>query len=141
MCRSRDRVVVDGVKFDAINRRRNALSRHLFDAGFVFGPMEFSRRDLMAVNIQRGRDHAVSDYNTARKSMGLEPITDVDDYISKTGTQVPREVTIFSSFSATWELVNQLQNDVHRSSRPCSVCTITIRTTWTCGRPVCWRRL
>ena len=49
MCRSRDRVVVDGVKFDVINRRRNALSRHLFDAGFVFGPMEFSRRDLMAV--------------------------------------------------------------------------------------------
>ena len=72
--------------------RRNALTRHLVDAGFVFGPMEFSRRDLMAVNIQRGRDHAVSDYNTARKSMGLEPITDVDDYMRKTGTQVPREV-------------------------------------------------
>ena len=25
--------------------------------GKVFGPLEFSRRDLMAVNIQRGRDH------------------------------------------------------------------------------------
>lgn len=25
--------------------------------GNVFGPLEFSRRDLMAVNIQRGRDH------------------------------------------------------------------------------------
>ena len=107
MCRSRDRVVVDGVKLDVINRRRNALSRHLVDAGFVFGPMEFSRRDLMAVNIQRGRDHAVSDYNTARKSMGLEPITDVDDYISKTGTQVPREVSFImqNPISMKFELV------------------------------------
>jgi Animal haem peroxidase len=102
--------------------------------------MEFSRRDLMAVNIQRGRDHAVSDYNTARKSMGLEPITDVNDYISKTGTQVPREVAIISSFSATHVLLNQLQYNI-RSSRHYFVCTITIPTTWTCGQPDCWRRL
>jgi len=40
--------------------------------GSVFGGLEFSRRDLMAVNIQRGRDHGLPDYNTARAAFGLK---------------------------------------------------------------------
>lgn len=37
----------------------------------LFGPMEFSRRDLGAINIMRGRDNGLPDYNTIRVAYGL----------------------------------------------------------------------
>lgn len=39
--------------------------------GNLFGPLEFTRRDLMAINVQRGRDNGLPDYLTARKYLGL----------------------------------------------------------------------
>ncbi|XP_067938007.1 dual oxidase 2-like [Watersipora subatra] len=52
--------------------------------GFVFGGLDFSRRDLMAVNIQRGRDHGLPDYNTARREFGLDEIKDWNDINKET---------------------------------------------------------
>ena len=45
----------------------------------LFGPMEFSRRDLGAINIMRGRDTGLPDYNTARRSYKLPAITNWSD--------------------------------------------------------------
>ena len=53
--------------------------------GNVFGPLEFSRRDLMAINMQRGRDHGTPDYNTARESFGLPRICSVEDFLNLNG--------------------------------------------------------
>jgi dual oxidase len=34
----------------------------------------------MAINIQRGRDHGLPDYNTARQVFGLKRRTNVNDF-------------------------------------------------------------
>lgn len=62
--------MIMGLSSQAAEREDNVIVEDL--RGRVFGPLEFSRRDLMAVNIQRGRDHAIPDYKTARRHLGLD---------------------------------------------------------------------
>jgi predicted ferric reductase len=50
--------------------------------GFVFGPLEASRRDLMAINIQRSRDHGLPTYNVARAAFGLPVATHFENITS-----------------------------------------------------------
>jgi len=78
--------------------------------GHVFGPLDFSRRDLMAVNIQRGRDHGLPDYNTARRYFDLDPVTSWDGII----TPDPRNPPSLSQVSAILSLVDP--RDVKSSS-------------------------
>lgn len=55
--------------------------------GNVFGPLEFPRRDLMAINIQRGRDHGLPDFNSARRAFNLTPYQSFDQF-----DHIPAEV-------------------------------------------------
>ncbi len=56
----------------------------------LFGPMEFSRRDLGVLNIMRGRDTGLPDYNTARRSFHLIPITNWTDINPTLAVQQPK---------------------------------------------------
>ncbi|XP_060072103.1 dual oxidase 1-like [Ylistrum balloti] len=58
-------------------------------AGDVFGPLEFSRRDLAALNIQRGRDHGLPDYQAVREAFDLPRLNSWDEINPTFPTDVP----------------------------------------------------
>lgn len=59
-----DNIVVDGVR------------------NFLFGPPGAGGLDLASLNIQRGRDHGLMDYNTARQRMGLPRVNSFNQITS-----------------------------------------------------------
>ncbi|MCB0685967.1 MAG: T9SS type A sorting domain-containing protein [Saprospiraceae bacterium] len=50
---------------------------HVIDElrNFLFGPPGSGGMDLVSLNLQRGRERGLADYNTIRKSFGMEPIS------------------------------------------------------------------
>ncbi|GAB5516720.1 MAG: hypothetical protein Rhob2KO_44450 [Rhodopirellula baltica] len=49
---------------------------------FLFGPPGAGGLDLVAMNIQRGRDHGLSDYNATRQAYGLDQVETFDQITS-----------------------------------------------------------
>ena len=49
---------------------------------FLFGPPGAGGFDLGALNLQRGRDHGLPDYNTVRVAYGLSPVTSIAELTS-----------------------------------------------------------
>ncbi|XP_067686198.1 dual oxidase 2-like [Haliotis asinina] len=56
-----------------------------------YGPLFYSRHDSVVLNIMKGRDYGLPDYNTARREMGLDPITswgDINPWLNATEPEV-----------------------------------------------------
>lgn len=55
-----------------------AIDNHVIDdvRNFLFGPPGAGGFDLVSLNIQRGRDHGLPDFNSVREAYGLDPLTD-----------------------------------------------------------------
>ena len=49
---------------------------------FLFGPPGAGGFDLVSLNIQRGRDHGLADYNSTREAYGLERVESFSDITS-----------------------------------------------------------
>ncbi|XP_078589015.1 dual oxidase 2-like [Branchiostoma floridae x Branchiostoma japonicum] len=87
-----------GMSSQVTEREDNVITEDL--RGRVFGPLEFSRRDLMALNIQRGRDHGLPDYNTARVEYGLSRVDNFSDINPTLFAQDPELLANITAFAA-----------------------------------------
>ncbi|MCD0461061.1 peroxidase family protein [Roseiconus lacunae] len=58
---------------------------------FLFGPPGAGGFDLVSLNIQRGRDHGLSDYNSTRVAYGLDPVESFAEITSDPDVQAKLE--------------------------------------------------
>jgi hypothetical protein len=59
---------------------------------FLFGPPGAGGFDLVALNIQRGRDHGLNDYNSTRVAYGLDAVESFDEITSNVDLQQKLEL-------------------------------------------------
>ncbi|KAL6106580.1 duox2 [Pungitius sinensis] len=57
---------------------------------FMYGPMRFSRTDLVAITIQRGRDFGLRSYTEVRKALDLPPVETFQDINHKLNSTNPQ---------------------------------------------------
>ncbi|MEI6636669.1 MAG: peroxidase family protein, partial [Planctomycetota bacterium] len=76
------------VKYLASSRAQEIDTRVVDDVrNFLFGAPGQGGFDLAALNIQRGRDHGISDYNTVRAAYGLPRLTSFAQITADVGVQ------------------------------------------------------
>jgi hypothetical protein len=83
---------------------------------FLFGAPGEGGLDLTALNIQRGRDHGLADYNTTRKAYGLPPISSFSEVVSDPELVQKLEQLYSTPDNADLYVVLQVENHVHFQS-------------------------
>ena len=76
------------LKYLASDRAQEIDTKVIDDVrNFLFGEPGQGGFDLVALNIQRGRDHGLADYNTVRAAYGLAKVTSFDQITPDRGVQ------------------------------------------------------
>lgn len=75
---------LEGVLFGLYMNDAQEIDTRVVDdvRNFLFGSPGAGGMDLAALNIQRGRDHGLPDYNSMRQAYGLDPVANFDDITS-----------------------------------------------------------
>ncbi len=76
------------LKYDASSQSQE-IDLEVVDSlrNFLFGPPGAGGLDLVALNIQRGRDHGLADYNATRVAYGLQEVNSFAEITSDTELQ------------------------------------------------------
>ncbi|MGN6370461.1 MAG: peroxidase family protein [Phycisphaerae bacterium] len=93
---------IDPILKGAATGDAQEIDVHVVDdvRNFLFGPPGAGGMDLAALNIQRGRDHGVANYNTLRAAYGLPRVTSF--------AQITSDGTLQSELKATYGNVNNI---------------------------------
>lgn len=75
---------VDAILRGAATQLAQELDSQVVDdvRNFLFGPPGAGGLDLVSLNVQRGRDHGLADYNQTRVDLGLQAVTSFDQITS-----------------------------------------------------------
>lgn len=75
---------IDSILQGAATQLAQELDSQIVDdvRNFLFGPPGSGGLDLVSLNIQRGRDHGLADYNQVREDLGLGRVTSFDQITS-----------------------------------------------------------
>lgn len=84
---------IDSLLFGATSQVAQEIDNQIIDdvRNFLFGEPGSGGFDLASLNIQRGRDHGLADYNQIRDDMGLGPVTSFADITSNVELQAALE--------------------------------------------------
>jgi len=93
---------IDPILKGAASGNAQEIDPQIIDAvrNFLFGPPGAGGLDLASLNIQRGRDHGLADYNTVRVAYGLKPVTSF--------AQITSNVTLQNELQALYGNVNNI---------------------------------
>jgi hypothetical protein len=93
---------IDSILFGAAAQRAQEIDNMVVDdvRNFLFGPPGAGGFDLASLNIQRGRDHGLADYNQTRVDFGLDPVENF--------TQITSNPELASELEALYGEVNNI---------------------------------
>jgi len=84
---------IDSILRGLASQQAQEIDTQLVDdvRNFLFGPPGSGGFDLAALNIQRGRDHGLADYNQVREDFGLERVSSFSEITSDPSLQAALE--------------------------------------------------
>lgn len=93
---------IDSILRGAATQLSQELDAQVVDEvrNFLFGPPGAGGLDLASLNIQRGRDHGLADYNSIREDLGLDPVVSF--------SQITSDVELAAALEATYGSVDNI---------------------------------